>query len=102
VHGTAAYTEAIEKTLAIARHAAAHIDAQPHVELVRPPELGVVLWRRPGWTPADFRAWSDRLLAEERAFIMPTTWRGETVARAVFLNPTCPPAVIEDIVASMA
>jgi glutamate/tyrosine decarboxylase-like PLP-dependent enzyme len=101
VHGTAANTEAIEQTLAIARHAAEHIEGAPHVELVRPPELGVVLWRRPGWSTADFNAWSDRLLAEERAFIMPTTWRGETVARAVFLNPTCPPSVIEDVVAAM-
>jgi hypothetical protein len=32
---------------------------------------------------------------------MPTTWRGETVARAVFLNPECPPEIIEDIIASM-
>ena len=32
---------------------------------------------------------------------MPTTWRGETVARAVFLNPECPPEIIDDIIASM-
>jgi aromatic-L-amino-acid/L-tryptophan decarboxylase len=101
VHGTDAYTTAIERTLEIARDAAARIDAAPHVELVRNPELTVVLWRRPGWTPADYTAWSRRLLEEERAVVVPTTWRGETVARAVFLNPECPPEIIEDIIASM-
>ena len=85
----------------IARDAAQRIDAAPHVELVRKPELAVVLWRRPGWAPADYTAWSRRLLAEERAFVMPTTWRGETVARAVFLNPECPPEIVDDIIASM-
>lgn len=102
VHGTDAYTAAIEQTLAIARDAARRVDAAPHLELVRQPELGVVLWRRPGWGPDDYTAWSQRMLAEERAFIMPTTWRGETVARAVFLNPTCLPEIVDDIIASMA
>jgi aromatic-L-amino-acid/L-tryptophan decarboxylase len=101
VHGTDAYTTAIEKTLEIARDAARRIEAAPHVELVRHPELGVVLWRRPGWNAADYTAWSHQLLVEERAFLTPTTWRGETVARAVFLNPECPPEVMDDIIASM-
>jgi glutamate/tyrosine decarboxylase-like PLP-dependent enzyme len=101
VHGTDAYAAAIEKTLAVARDAAARIDAAPHLELVRAPELSVVVWRRTGWSPADYRAWSERLLREQRAFVMPTTWRGETVARAVFLHPDCPPTVADDLVASM-
>jgi glutamate/tyrosine decarboxylase-like PLP-dependent enzyme len=101
VHGTDAYGAAIERTLEIARDAAARIVAAPHVELVRQPELTVVLWRRPGWSPADYTAWSHQLLVEERAVVVPTTWRGETVARAVFLNPECPPEIIDDIIASM-
>ena len=101
VHGTDAYSHAIERTLAIARDAAQRIDAAPHVELVRRPELGVVLWRRHGWTAADYTTWSRRLLTEQRAFVVPTTWRDETVARAVFLNPECPPEIIEDILESM-
>jgi len=101
VHGTDAYTVAVERTLAIARDAAARIDAAPHLELVMPPELTVVLWRRVGWTPADYDAWSQRMLADERAFIVPTTCHGETVARAVFLHPDCPPEVVDEVVASM-
>ncbi len=102
VHGTDAYTVAVERTLAIARDAAARIAAAPHLELVMDPELTVVLWRRIGWTPADYDAWSARMLADERAFVVPTTWHGETVARAVFLHPDCPPEVVDDVVASMA
>ncbi|MGZ4691363.1 MAG: pyridoxal phosphate-dependent decarboxylase family protein [Acidimicrobiia bacterium] len=101
VHGTDAYSTAIERTLDIAQDAARRIDAAPHLELVRTPELGVVLWRRPGWTTEDYTEWSRRLLADERAFLMPTTWRGETLARAVFLNPECPPEIVDDIIASM-
>jgi aromatic-L-amino-acid decarboxylase len=101
VHGTDAYTTAIERTLAIARDAARQIDAAPHVELVLEPELTVVLWRRPGWTPDDYATWSRRLLHDRIAFILPTTWHGETVARAVYLHPDCPPEVTEEILASM-
>ncbi len=101
VHGTNAYTTAIERTLEIARDAARRIDAAPHVELVRYPELTVVLWRRPGWSPEHYTEWSQQLLREQRAFVMPTTWRGETVARAVFLNPEFPPEIVDDIIASM-
>ena len=36
VHGTDAYRDAIEATLAIARDAAARIEAAPHLELVEP------------------------------------------------------------------
>lgn len=101
VHGTDAYTTAVEQTLEIARHAARQIDAAPHLELVLEPDLTVVLWRRPGWTAADYATWSKQLLADRIAFILPTTWHGETVARAVFLHPDCPPEVIEDVIASM-
>jgi aromatic-L-amino-acid/L-tryptophan decarboxylase len=101
VNGTDAYTAAIERTLEIARGAARRIDAAPHLELVQPPELTVVLWRRPGWSAEDYAAWSRRLLADQRAFSTPTTWRGETVARAVFVNPECPPEIVDDVIDSM-
>jgi glutamate/tyrosine decarboxylase-like PLP-dependent enzyme len=101
VHGTDAYAAAVERTVSIAREAAARIDAAPHLELVRAPELTVVLWRRTGWDAADYGAWSARMLRDQRAFVMPTTWHGETVARAVFLHPDCPPTVAQDLVDSM-
>ncbi len=82
-------------------HAARQIDAAPHLELILEPELTVVLWRRPGWTTTDYATWSRRLLADQIAFVLPTTWHGETVARAVFLHPDCPPEVIDHVIASM-
>jgi glutamate/tyrosine decarboxylase-like PLP-dependent enzyme len=102
VHGTDAYTAAIERTLLVARHAADRIRAAPHVELVREPDLGVVLFRRLGWTEADYHAWSDRVLADQVALCVPTTWNGETVARAVFLNPRCPDGFIDELLLTMA
>jgi aromatic-L-amino-acid/L-tryptophan decarboxylase len=102
VHGTDAYRDAVEQTLAIAKDAARRIDAAPHLELIREPELTVVLWRRTGWTPEQYYEWSMKMLHDQRAFVMPTTWHGETVLRAVYLNPVCPPSITDGIIASLA
>ncbi|HEY7438964.1 MAG TPA: pyridoxal-dependent decarboxylase [Acidimicrobiia bacterium] len=102
VHGTNAYADALERTLAIAKRAAAAIDAAPHLELLRQPDLSIVLWRRTGWSAADYTDWSRRMLDEQRVFALPTTWDGEVVARAVFLHPDMPDAVVDDMVVSMA
>ena len=71
VHGSDAYRDAIERVLATAHAAAARIRALPHLELVREPELSIVLFRRTGWTGADYDAWSARLLDEQIAFVDP-------------------------------
>ena len=47
VHGSDAYRDAIERVLATARAAAERIRALPHLELVREPELSIVLFRAP-------------------------------------------------------
>ena len=59
-HGTDAYTEAVETTLQVTQRAAptSSHDA-PHTELVMEPELSIVLFRRLGWSPAQYQAWSD-------------------------------------------
>jgi glutamate/tyrosine decarboxylase-like PLP-dependent enzyme len=101
VHGWGAYRDAVEQVLATARAAAARITAAPHVELVREPELSVVLFRRTGWDDARYDDWSERLLAEQIAFVTPTKWRGETVARLAFLHPETPIELVDEIVASM-
>jgi aromatic-L-amino-acid/L-tryptophan decarboxylase len=101
VHGTDAYTTAIEHVLAVAADAAEHIRAAPHVELVREPGLSVVLWRRPGWTADDYSEWSRRLLEDQIAFCLPTRWRDEVVARAVFLHPGTTVEMFDEVLASM-
>ena len=87
VYGVDAYTEAIEAAISLARHTAAEIRARDNLELIREPELGVVLFRRPGWDTGQYTRWADRLLRDQIAFIPPSAWEGETVARFAFLHP---------------
>jgi glutamate/tyrosine decarboxylase-like PLP-dependent enzyme len=87
VYGTDAYRDAIEQVLSTAQAAARLIEASPHVELVREPELSVVLFRRPGWDRARYDAWSAELLARQIGFVVPTSWEGEPVGRFAFLHP---------------
>ena len=86
-HGTDAYRDAIESTLATTRAGAALIDGLDHVELLMEPTLSVLMFRRVGWSPADYRTWSDRQLADGLTLTVPTTWRGETVLRFCVVNP---------------
>ena len=102
VHGTEAYAEAIEAALTLARESAELIRRHPELELIREPELSSVLFRRRGWSAEDYQAWSDRLLAGQIAFVTPTGWEGETVARFAFLHPGTTLAIVEEILATMA
>ena len=86
-HGTAAYTAAVERTLEVTRFAAAEIERREHLELLRAPDLSVVVFRRVGWTPQHYQWWSDQLLRTGTAFVVPTTHEGETVTRFAVLNP---------------
>jgi glutamate/tyrosine decarboxylase-like PLP-dependent enzyme len=101
VHGTDAYRDAIEQVLALTQEAADLVEATRHVELVRRPELSVVLFRRPGWDTADYETWSRELLDAQIAFVLPTSWHGATVARVVFLNPGTTLDVFEEVLAAM-
>ena len=102
VHGTGAYSDAVESSLALARESAALVRADPNLELLREPELSVVLFRRRGWTPQDYDSWSKRLLAGQIAFVTPTSWEGETVARFAFLHPGSTLGMVREILATMA
>ena len=88
VHGTDAYSRAVERTLEVARYAEAEIRRREKLQLLRERDLSVMVFRRVGWTREDYDAWSDRLLAEEFAFVVPTTHEGETVTRLAIVNPT--------------
>jgi aromatic-L-amino-acid decarboxylase len=102
VHGTEAYTDAIEWSLDLAREAARQVVADPNLELIRDPELSVVLFRRRGWSAEDYDSWSKRLLAGQIAFVTPTSWEGETVARFAFLHPGTTAETVLEILATMA
>ena len=87
VHGTDAYATAIEAAFTLTEQTVEAIRARPYLELLVEPELTVLVFRRHGWTSADYDAWSARLLAAGTAFVMPTRFQGEPAARLVVLNP---------------
>jgi glutamate/tyrosine decarboxylase-like PLP-dependent enzyme len=101
-HGTRAYTEAVERTLQVARYAAAEVRRRDYLGLLHEPQLTVVVFRRRGWSPADYQAWSAGLLADGFAFVVPTVHQGETVARFAVVNPRTTEADISGILDTMA
>lgn len=101
-HGTQAYTSAVERTLDVAAFAEEEIARREDLELVGERSLSVVVFRRLGWSAADYQAWSDRILDEEFAFVVPTTHAGETLARFAIVNPQTTPEDITAILDSMA
>jgi glutamate/tyrosine decarboxylase-like PLP-dependent enzyme len=102
VHGIDAYRAAIEVALHLARETAKLITAAPQLELIREPDLGIVLFRRLGWEPADYDTWATRLHDDQVAFIPPTKWEGETVGRFAFLHPQTPIELVHEILSRTA
>jgi len=100
VNGSDAYRDAIERVLATTRAAAERIRALPHLELVREPELSVVLFRVRGWGAEEYDAWSARLLREQIAFVAPSRWHGAPVARLAFLHPETTIEIVDEILAT--
>ncbi len=86
-YGTDQYAKAVDITLQVTAGAADLIRAADHVELLVEPDLSVLVFRRIGWTPQQYQAWSDNALLVGDAFVVPTTWNGETVLRFCFVNP---------------
>jgi aromatic-L-amino-acid/L-tryptophan decarboxylase len=97
VYGLDAYREAIEAAVRLARDTADLIKTTPQLELIREPDLGVVLFRRVGWEPTDYNKWAQALHDEEIAFVPPTKWAGETVGRLVFLHPETTMELVKEI-----
>lgn len=93
-YGTKAYGEAVEACLATARAAHALIAEAEHLAVVCEPELSIVVFTRRGWGRAEYQAWSDRLLAEGTAFVMPSAHEGNPVLRLCIVNPR---TTVEDV-----
>lgn len=86
-YGTDAYVRAVDRCLDLAAYAAERISANPALDLVLEPSLTVVVFRRLGWAPADYDAWSDAALRSGLGMVTPTKHSGETVLRLCFINP---------------
>ncbi|MFM8506894.1 MAG: pyridoxal phosphate-dependent decarboxylase family protein [Actinomycetota bacterium] len=100
-HGTEAYEEAMEITLQVTRDAADMVRASDYLEFVVEPSLSILVVRRLGWSPDDYTQWSDRMLHEGIAFVVPTTHKGETVLRMCLVNPRTDPAQMRMLFDSM-
>lgn len=105
MHGTDRYTAAIERGIELAKIAGRLITETPYTELVREPSLSCVLYRRIGWSPEQYRAWTYRNHKSGFALVAPTHWNtgknNETVSRFCFINPDTTEQDIKDILATM-
>ncbi len=102
VHGIKAYGDAIEAAIGLARRTAAEIARRDYLELIREPDLSVVLFRRRGWDAGRYARWAQELLDEQIAFIPPSVWEGQTVARFAFLHPHTSMDLVVSILDRMA
>jgi glutamate/tyrosine decarboxylase-like PLP-dependent enzyme len=101
VHGTEAYTEALERTLTVTRGGADVLRSREHVRLLVEPELSVLVFERIGWGPDDYARWSSRLVDEQVAFVTPTRHAGRVCTRFAVVNPLTTVADLEMLVDSM-
>ena len=90
-HGTEKYEWAVERGISLAKIAGMMIDERKNMELVRPPSLSIVLFRRLGWSEEDYKSWTYKNHREGIALVTPTRWKSgdivETVVRFCFINP---------------
>lgn len=104
-HGTDRYKYSVERGIELAQIAGKMIEENPNVELVRPPSLSCVLYRRKGWLPKDYTNWTYENHKKGFALVTPTKWKNgdtfETVSRFCFINPDTTERDIQLILDSM-
>jgi glutamate/tyrosine decarboxylase-like PLP-dependent enzyme len=100
-HGVKAYRDAVHHNVELARQIADEITRRPGFKLVRDPELSVVVFTRDGWTIDDYNEWSDRLLHDGIAFVVPSSHRGEPNTRFAIVNPETSFELLTQILDSM-
>jgi glutamate/tyrosine decarboxylase-like PLP-dependent enzyme len=100
-HGVDKYREAIEMNIQVVSQIADVIRRDPELELIREPELSVVVFKKRGWKLAEYEAWSKMLLDRGQAFVVPSSHRGEVNTRFAVVNPETTISHLEAIVESM-
>ncbi|WP_062292441.1 pyridoxal phosphate-dependent decarboxylase family protein [Demequina phytophila] len=101
-YGTDEYRSAIEHGITLAARVADEIEARDGLTLVRRPQLSVVVFRKDGWTRANYDAWCARLLADQRAFVVPSSHHGEPVLRFAIINPMTTFALLREVLDTLA
>ena len=100
-HGIQKYREAIEANIDLAYEAAELIRGLDYLELVREPELSVVVFERKGWELQDYDRWSDKLLKDEIGFVVPSSHQGKPNTRFAIVNPLTSIELLSKILESM-
>jgi hypothetical protein len=72
------------------------------VQLVREPELSIVVWERIGWEQADYQRWSDMLIEKQIALVTPSSHQGRVNTRVAILNPQTSLELLTQILDTMA
>jgi glutamate/tyrosine decarboxylase-like PLP-dependent enzyme len=86
-HGVAAYREGVTQNINLATQIADEIRSREDLELVREPELSVVVFTKAGWQLKDYERWSNKLLERGEAFVVPSSHQGKPNARFAIVNP---------------
>ena len=100
-HGTDAYREAVTKNIELAHFAAREVRKRDYLQLVREPELSVVVFERKGWNLDQYEAWSKTLLEQNIAFVVPSSHQGRPNARFAIVNPLTSEELINEILDTM-
>ncbi len=100
-NGTREYAEAMQQTLDVAQHAADLVRNHADLELIHEPQLSIVAFKRKGWAAADYERWSDKLLADQIGFVVPSAHKGEPILRFAIVNPWTTEKDIADILATL-
>lgn len=100
-HGAAKYRSALKQNVDLAFQIAAEIEKRPNLKLVRKPQLSVVVFERVGWDMEDYEKWSEQLLADQTAFVLPSSLRGKPHTRFAIVNPQTSFELLVEILDSM-
>ena len=100
-HGVELCRKAVASNIDLAHEIANEIAARDYLQLVRKPELSVVVFERKGWSKADYQKWSDDLLDSGFAFVVPSSHEGKPNTRFAIVNPTTKYSDLVQILDSM-
>ncbi|MEY4618459.1 MAG: hypothetical protein RL101_645 [Actinomycetota bacterium] len=96
-HGVKQYRSAIEANCETAQQAANLIRQREDLELVRDPELSVVVFKKKHWKKSEYEKWSNKLLEDQIAFVVPSSHKGEPNLRFAIVNPITNLEIIAEI-----
>ncbi len=100
-HGAGKYRSALRQNVELAHEIAQEIESRPDLRLVRKPQLSVVVFEKIGWELKDYESWSERLLSDQLAFVLPSSLRGKPHTRFAIVNPQTSFELLVEILDSM-